>query len=71
MCRYMEAGESLLFYFVYLCLFLERVEGREGEREGEKHPYERETLIGLPLAHSPTRDGTHNIGRSPDQELNW
>ena len=37
----------------YLFIFRER--GREGERAGEKHQYERDTSVGF-LLHTPTRD---------------
>ena len=50
---------TLIFYFY----FLER--GKGGETEGEKHWYERETLIGW----LPTRDQTNNLGMCPHWEL--
>ena len=44
---------------------------REGEREGDKHQCERETLIGqLPLICDPTWDQACNPGMCPDQESN-
>lgn len=38
-------------------------EGKGGR--GEKHCYEKETLIGLPSIHTPTRDWTCNLGLCP------
>ena len=42
---------------------------RQGERNGEKHQYTRETSIGC-LSHAPTGDVGHNAGTCPEQELN-
>ena len=53
--------------FIYFHLFLERREGREREREGGKHRYVRETLIGC-LSHAPWPG--HNPGMCPDWESN-
>ena len=44
-------------------LFLER--GREGEREGEKHP------CVVASCAPPTGHLAHNPGMGPDWELNW
>ena len=47
----------------YLFIFTER--GREGEREGEKHP------CVVASRTPPTEDLAHNPGLCPDWELNW
>ena len=47
-------------------LLLEREEGRERERNIDV----RETVIGLPPVHAPTRNQTHNLGMCPDWESN-
>lgn len=44
--------------------------GSEGEREGNNHQCERETLIRHLLYERPTGDCTHNPGLCPDRELN-
>ena len=47
---------------LFIYLFLER---REGEREGEKHPY-------VVAFHAPlTGDLAYNPGLCPDWESNW
>ena len=43
--------------------------GKDGERKGEKHRCERETLMVVFCVH-PDRDWTHNPGMGPDWELN-
>ena len=49
---------------IYLCIFRER--GWEGEREGEKHPFVRETIDWVASHTSPTRDLACNPGICPD-----
>ena len=52
--------------FIYLLIF--RGRSREGEREGERHQCERETLAASRMP--PTRDLTHNPDKCPHWELN-
>ena len=42
-------ASSILLFFSKFYLFIFRERGRKGEREGEKHPCERETFIGCLL----------------------
>ena len=47
--RWTVAAIGAFFFFfkiLFVCLFVFRDRGSEGEREGEKHRCERETLIG-------------------------
>ena len=50
-------------------MFIFRERGREEEREGEKHPRERDISISC-LSHIPTGDLACNPGMCPDWELN-
>ena len=67
-----------IYLFIYLFIYSSpedmllnfRERGREGETEGETHRCERETSVGLPFMHTPTRDQTRNLGMCPDWELN-
>ena len=43
---------SICYFYLFIYLFLERGEGREEEREGEKHWCARETSIGC-LSYAP------------------
>ena len=54
-------------HFIYL--FIYRSRGRKGEREGETHWCERETLIGC-LLYALSQGLTHSPGMCPDQEPN-
>ena len=53
----------LFIYFKDFIYFLR--EGREGEREGEKH----QCVVASHVA--PTGDLAHNSGMCPDWESNW
>ena len=53
--------EYFIFLRLYFYLFSER--GREGKREGEKHPFVASDM-------SPTQDLASNLGTFPDWELN-
>ena len=55
--------EFIVLLFARCCFFLSR-EGREGEREGEKH--QREVASRTP----PTGELAGNTGVCPDGELN-
>ena len=54
-----------LLYFILKISFISRERGREGEREGEKHP--RVVASWAPT----TGDLAHNPGMCPDWDLNW
>ena len=57
---------------LHLCLFRER--GREGEREGEKHPCERETSIGClwqVLRAAGVKPGPMEPSAEPGKERQW
>ena len=64
-----RAGDSkflffLSFFLKRFCLFILRLKGREGEREGEKHQH-------VAASHSPpTRDLARKPGMCPDWESN-
>ena len=51
-------------------LILGRKEGRERDRDRERHWNERETFNWLPPTPTLTGDQTRNLGMCPDQELN-
>ena len=54
-----------VFYFILLYLFIFRMRGREGEREGETHQFVVASLV------TPTRDLAHNPGMCPEWQLIW
>ena len=56
-------------YILFIYLFIYRSRGRKGEREGEKHWCERETLIGC-ILYALSQGLTHSPGMCPDQEPN-
>ena len=53
-----------MFFFFKIYLFIFRERGREGERDGEKHPCVVASCTGR------TWDLTHNPGKCPDWESN-
>ena len=54
-----------LYFILFKILFIFRERGREGEKEGEKHP----CVVAPHLL--PSGDLAHNPGLCPDWELSW